>query len=74
MEDLKLEDGSQAPTDPFEPHEVKYIVAPNIYRLEVLVNAFLRNPASKNFTFQGEPSVYGHEEFVQAFIKYGNLY
>ena len=47
--------------------QIKFIVAPTIYRLEVVVNDFLSKPENQNWYSDFKPHVFGHEEYVMVF-------
>lgn len=50
----------------------KIIRGPTIDRLELLVNEFLKTPEAADFYELGGPQVFGHEEYIQTYISYGD--
>jgi hypothetical protein len=51
------------------PRKYKIIRAPSLDRLEVIVNTFLESDESSQWTYLQGPQVFGHEEYIQTFIK-----
>lgn len=49
----------------------KIIRAPDLDRLQSEVNKFLGDPANDGYIFLEGPQVFGHEEYIQTFVDYG---